>query len=176
MATLLGYLVLIPRITVSASEPVDSDDPFSSSITVTNTGYIPLRNVGFAVAFGEISVRSGAGIIGSDNQYSSLLIPDIGKGRDLGLDDKFQFPFNAVIDGDKESLRSANFAIVIHYEIPVIHLFREKLFPLEVREQNNGNFYWYAQPWPKKYTATGGYRISKPLYLSHKRPPPKNPN
>ena len=158
----------LPRVTVMTTDPVDSNFPFSSTVTVTNTGLLPLNNVGYAVAIRNIPYKN-VGTAGDEN-YGSLIIPDSGKGRYLGLDDKYSFPFNNVIDGDKEDLVSADFAILIHYEVPVIHWQRQKLFPINVTRTEDGNFHWYAEPEPKHYTVTDhGYRFSKTLQLSRKR-------
>jgi hypothetical protein len=172
LATLIGGIAAVatffPRITVLASDPVDPNDPFSSTVTVTNTGFLPLNSVGYAVALRYISFLPAASLRGNED-YSSLLIPDSGRGRDLGIDDKFSFPFNSVIDGSKDDLNNADFAILVHYELPILHWHRQKLFPLEVTRQSNGSFYWFAKPEPKHYTVTSnGYRISGTIHIPHK--------
>jgi hypothetical protein len=45
----------------------------------------------------------------------------------------------------RSGVGSADIAIIVDYEIPLIHLTREKIFPLSAKRQSNGNFYWYAR-------------------------------
>jgi len=166
---LITVISFRPRLTLGASDPLNPADPFSSRITITNNSFYTLRNVSFAVAMGSISVRQGGGIAGAGNQYEALLFPDIGRGKDLATDDKREFPFNNIIDGDKDNLKNRNFAVLMHYETPLLPLKFNKLFPLQVIAQNDGNFHWYAEPWAKGYTVGPGYRISGTLHLPHRK-------
>lgn len=173
VATLIGGIAAVvtffPRVTVNISDPVDPNDPFSSTLTVANTGYIPLDSVGFAVALRNISVPSGAGFVGGSD-YTSLLAPDIGKARNLSLDDKFSVPFNGVFEGDKDDLNGADLAILVFYKVPILHLQKTKLFPLKLLRQSNGNFYWFSDPQPDHYKVElKGYRISGPIRLPHRQ-------
>ncbi|MGA7381280.1 MAG: hypothetical protein WBX03_10540 [Terriglobales bacterium] len=64
----------------------------------------------------------------------------------MAIDDRFTFPLNDVFDtADQNGLSYANLAIVVHYEIPLIHWKGEKAFPLATRQQRNGKLYWYWQ-------------------------------
>jgi hypothetical protein len=149
VATLLGYSVLIPRVTPVASDPVDSNDPFSASVTITNTGYLPVNSVSVSIAVGKITSISSSGkpvsFVGADH-FSSKIFRTDWQRPDLGLDDGFTIALNDVFTASKQRLVSADIAVVIDYEIPLIHWNCEKIFPLYARRQSNGNFYWYKNP------------------------------
>ena len=167
IASFIALLALIPRPLVSASDPLVQKDPFSSTITVSNNGFVPLDNVGYGIAIRAISTSYEGGISGAPD-YSSLLYPDSGRGRHLGLDDKYQFPFNTVLDGDAETLLKGDFAILVYYEVPIVHWHGHKLFPLKVVKQEDGSFHWFAEPEPKHYALPDkGYRISGTIHLPH---------
>ena len=166
IATLLGYVVLIPRPVIAISDPVDPSDPFSASISVTNTGYVPLHNVHVGIPVKDIASLVGPGLAG-DSEYGTVVFPDAGNAGDLGIDDKFSFPLNKVMDGDKGNLKSADIGILVQYELPVIGVKRYKLSLAHVDQQKNGNFYWYVSPLAKAYSFKSGYRISGPIHFPH---------
>jgi hypothetical protein len=150
LATLIGGVAalatLLPRVTVAISDPPDADDPFSSAVTVTNNGYLPLDSVMPSIGLGHIAA------IGSPNEAEDPDPPYLPRFRqsqwrphDMGLDDKFTFALNEVMGTNPGQLRSANIAIRVEYEVPLIHWKREKVFPMFAHRQANGRFYWYAK-------------------------------
>ncbi|HWA95472.1 MAG TPA: hypothetical protein VG844_12795 [Terracidiphilus sp.] len=152
VATLLGYAVLIPRVNISISDPVNPSDPFSSSVMISNTGYMPLDSVKASLSIQRIEGAGPNGeaittIVGAPNYGSRITGEDLGP-RDLGLDDRFTFALNDInkING---ALKSADIAVVVQYEFPIIHFKSSKIFPYFARKQSNGNFYWYPEPPPK---------------------------
>jgi hypothetical protein len=150
-ATLVGGIAAVvtffPRTSVTASEPVDVNNPFSSSITVTNSGWLPLNDVDASVAIRRISniqVRTRG-----DPNFGTRLTSDQMKGHNLGVDDRFTFALNDLVfppfQLPSKDLAEADIAIVIQYRIPILRIKQEKIFPFIVRRQSNGNFYWYAE-------------------------------
>jgi hypothetical protein len=143
-----GVVTLLPRLTPSISDPVDPDNPRSISVTVTNTGYIPLDSATAAVA---ICVLCTKGSRCQVPEFPPRLTQCSQWSRAqwkhyMAIDDRFTFPLNDVFDtADQNGLSYANLAIVVHYEIPLIHWKGEKAFPLATRQQRNGKLYWYWQ-------------------------------
>jgi hypothetical protein len=135
-------------MTVSASDPVVANDPFSSSVTITNTGFIPLRSVYATIHVNKIVARAG-GLAGPDDKYGSWLTPVQWGTHDLGLDDRFAVSLEDALTTDKNGIDSADIAIGVTYEIPYIHLTREKIFPLVTYMERDGRFHWYAASMPK---------------------------
>jgi hypothetical protein len=157
-ATLIGgvaaLLALLPRVTVTASDPVNLDDPFSSSITITNTGYIPLYSLFPSVCLGAFELTRKPTLVTkrpefhrADYEAHCMHLKEW-EVRDLGLDDRKTIAINKLFDIEYNgaSMAWADIAIAVKYEVPVIHLKREKLFPLVATRQSNGRLYWYSKP------------------------------
>lgn len=145
---LAALLALLPRISVALSDPVDPENPFSSSVTLTNTGYIPLDAVVPFFAVGQIGTPPGAHQnLGFCPDYKSprIVREQWGFPRDMAIDDRFGFPLNDVWDTFQHGLEFADIAIVVQYKIPLLRLQREKIYPFIAQKQTNGRFYWYPK-------------------------------
>ena len=49
-------LALLPRVSVVPSDPIDVSNPFNATFTITNTNFIPLRQVNISLGLGQISL------------------------------------------------------------------------------------------------------------------------
>ena len=155
LATLIGgAAVLLPRVTVTVSDPVDPNNPFSSSVTITNTGYIPLKSVRAGICFDEIQILRDGGpipmtVLGDCGKQTMLL--ENWAPHDLSLDDRFTVAINDAFGNPAEhesSLASAQISILVPYQLPLLRIHRQKRFPLVAKRQSNGRFYWYADAPP----------------------------
>jgi hypothetical protein len=139
-------------MTPTVSDPVDPDNPFSASIMITNTGYLPLITVSTLICTslmksGNVSLFAKGETPGTTAGYKHAICfttPEA-KADYLGLDDRFSFGFNEAIQMPTD-LDYADIAIVVKYEIPIIHWKRGKTYPMSAHKQSNGKFYWYAKP------------------------------
>ena len=146
LATLLGgaasALTFLPRLTPSVSDPYDPNDPFSSSVTITNTGYLPLASVEIFIGLNNLRLRDQEGpkygTYGDNGKYARFAAPSW-TTHYLGLDDRFTVLLNDEFD---PGFGAGTLAVIVDYEIPVLHLKREKIFPLLSKKRNNGTFYW----------------------------------
>jgi hypothetical protein len=154
IATLIGVpaalVAFLPRVTATMSDPLDTNNPFSSSITIVNTGYLPLHAVTVSIAVQNIS---GNGSVPTVNlrgvpNYGSIIHQQNWVPRELGLDDRFMLALDQFMNFPTKTLGSADIAIVIDYEIPIIHIKRRKRYPYFARKQPSGNFFWYADAPP----------------------------
>jgi hypothetical protein len=155
-ATLIGVpaavFALYPRVTVTVSDPVDPNNPFSSSVTITNTGYIQLKSVNAGICFDKIEILRPSGskpptttVLG-DCRKQSIRIEEW-VPHDLGLDDRFTVAISDLFGNPAEhqsSLVEAQISILVPYQLPLLHIHCQKRFPLFAKRQSNGNFYWYA--------------------------------
>src|ERR1039457_1044957 len=164
IATLLGYVVLIPSMAVVVSDPVDTNDPFSSTVTITNTGFLTLDSVEYSIALSAIHLANGHSFA-SGSEYAGVLVPDSATPQHLESDQQFSFPLNDVFTADKASLADADIGVLVTYWIPIVHWKRQRLFPMAARRQSNGNFYWYAKAPPQNVDQMRYYRISRPLHI-----------
>jgi hypothetical protein len=141
---LAAALTLLPRVTATISEPADPADPFSSSVTITNTGYLPLNSVAGFVRVKELRYGSLTDpiVLNTDNGSYDLAL-DAGRlPVHLGLDDRFSFDIHQYLPHLPPVLSRANISITVRYTIPLIHLTREKLFPAVAVRQHGGTFRW----------------------------------
>lgn len=138
-------LVLVPRPVANLSQPPDANGPFSSSITVTNSGYVPLDDVTANVSWGAIKFQGPHGpitLLGDEARQAFSF-----KGwtaHDLDMDKSFTVSLNDIFRGDRATLLSAQIAVVIKYKLPLLPVRLEDRFPYIAHRASNGDFYWYA--------------------------------
>jgi hypothetical protein len=144
---LAALLSLLPRVTVALSDPVDLEEPFSSSVTITNTGFIPLDNPNPCLAIGQVAGRyKQPNLNWIPNYETRFCRSDWTPPPRLAVDDRITFALNDFShSAEPNGIRYADIAIVIQYEIPLIHLRREKVFPFVTHRQSNGHLYWYSK-------------------------------
>lgn len=156
IATLTGGVgaaaTFLPRVTPSISDPVDPKNAFSSSITLTNTGYLPLHAVG--VSIGLRFVCGGPGVQGKPCpdpntatlrtlDYETRLESRLWPRRDMSIDDRFTVTLGEILGPWPHDILAADLAVIVSYTIPIIHWQREKTFPVAAHKQSDGRIYWY---------------------------------
>ena len=152
LATLVGgvaaALVFLPRISVVPADPVDSSNPFSASFTITNTNFIPLRDVNVSLGVGQISTEPAQ----LDPNFNPSFETRFSTGpewsnHELQMDERFTItPTDSVRIGPPARLSGADIAIVVSYKPWFLPLRREKIFRFIAKKQTNGQFYWYSLP------------------------------
>ena len=146
-ATLLAYVVLIPRpIGTIDANPPDPNNPLSSPINITNSGLLPLHDVVVSIGLGEISGNGTAPTVNLQGQpnYKSRIQHRNWVPREMGPDDHFTLAFDQFMNFPSSALGRADLAIVIDYDLPIIHIRRTKIFPYYTRKLTNGGFAWYS--------------------------------
>ena len=151
---LAALLSLLPRVSVTPIDPSDPARPFESSFTVTNTGFIPLRDAGVELAPYEID----GGAIPFDEHHRPQIDPSY-KGRiimpalgwdhhDLGIDEKFTIslghPFLGLAPG--ATLGGADIGIVVHYRPWLIPYEQTRIFRFVTHRYPNGTISWFSHP------------------------------
>jgi hypothetical protein len=171
-ATFLAYVVLIPQLSVTATNPVAPNDPFSSTITIVHNRFYPLVNVTYGLSLGRVDF-AGGGVFMGEKQYATALYPMWQKPQVLDDEHPIQFPANSIYFGNKEDLKHADVAILVDYDLPLIHWHTSKFYPFEVTRQRDGNFDWYSHPPSSPPKDIHRSFISKPIYLptSEGKPP-----
>ena len=127
-ATLIGVvaalLTLLPRVTATIADPVDPKNPFSSSVTITNTGYLPLNSITCFVRIEELRYGNLAHPIilkSADDDYGVSIKNTEQDPVHLGLDDRFTFEIHDALSVAPPLLSRANIAIAIRYKTPSSH-------------------------------------------------------
>jgi hypothetical protein len=113
--------------------------PLSSAITATNAGLIPLDDVTISVGLNLICTKGispgcDPPLFPDPNRYKSnhftLALKALGK-RNLGIGEKLSFPiYPAISIGAPDPNVYVDMAIVIDYEVPVIHWKRHMVYPI----------------------------------------------
>jgi hypothetical protein len=61
----------------------------------------------------------------------------------MEIDDRFTVALNDVLGtAAPGGLQYADIAVIVDYEIPIIHWKRKKTFPIYTRKASNGKLYW----------------------------------
>jgi hypothetical protein len=152
IATLVGGIAaaatFLPRISVIPSDPVDPNNPFSVSFTITNSNFVSLRDVGARIALGQIMAEPLPFNPPKTLEYGSggITRPEWNHHK-LGMDERFTITTQGIfgmLPGAK--LSGADLAIVVSYKPWIIPLRREAAFRFITHRQSNGNLYWYSHP------------------------------
>lgn len=158
LVTLIGLaaavVTFLPRITPSISDPTDALNPFSSSVTLVNSGALPLHDVTVRIAIRRICGSNVDCPEQTDhpdpNRYKSSASEfqhTSWTSHDLAIDDRFDVPledlFNRSPRETKPVMKFADIAVVVDYRIPLFPFKREKIFPLYTRKQQSGSLAWY---------------------------------
>lgn len=143
---LLGVLSFLPRPSVSASEPVDIENPFSSAFTVTNGNIIPLSDVRIGVAPVRMPVNGGW-LIGDELQENRLgfLFNTKWEHHTLRMDEQYSVTPSDIFDL-VGPFQGADLAIVVQYKPWFLPISRSKAFRFQAHRQTNGRYYWYPTP------------------------------
>jgi len=154
IATLLGYAILIPRVTVSASDPIDPRNPFSSKFTITNESYYPLTDVSVGFGLGELHAASGGTLHGgeplSENapfftdtrwQHHRLAISE-----QFSISPYFSFRSNGSSDSSQVPGNSGDIAVIVKYKMWFLPWIQVKAFRFQMLQATNGTYLWYSIP------------------------------
>ena len=142
----VGTLVAFwPRPVVSASDPVDLDNPFSASFTITNNNVVPLHNLDVSVALGNIKTAKNIILQGSDKQFRSLLRRPEWTHQQLDMDEKFSITIADLFNVRTNPVIEAKIRIHVSYNPWLLHFIkRQKSFGFELKRQTNNKLYWYS--------------------------------
>ncbi|MGF7182262.1 hypothetical protein [Tunturiibacter psychrotolerans] len=139
-----SLIAIWPRMTIIVSEPVDPENAMSASVTITNTGFIPLLRVRplwelHEMTFGDPSNPSK--VLGDKNM---IRLTNTWAPKSLNHDDEIEFGLNDIW-GNQPYMLSADGAIVVEYRLPLIPHSFSRVFPVIARKQTDQKFHWYAQ-------------------------------
>jgi hypothetical protein len=151
VATIFGAgiaaLVLLPRVVVDSSVPVDPSNPLSSSFTIINTGYIPLRDINISIGIGQIVTEPAQIDPNFIPSFKSRLIRPEWMHHRLYMDDRFTITIGDIFSlGPSIRLSGADIAIVVSYNPWFIPIKKEKILRYVTKKQTDGRLYWYSRP------------------------------
>ena len=158
ISLIVGCLALAPRLSVEASNSIDPAQPFPIKFTITNTGYVTLRNVQpsvglckylYSKAVGDepITVRSKASTCGGEtlahltlsDDFARQLVP--GEPLQIRVDDTFRTYF-----GPGQIFVSADISILVEYRVWFIPWTKHDERRFVTRKEADGRLSWVPVP------------------------------
>jgi hypothetical protein len=154
-ATLLGLFLAVvafyPRPIVSAADPVDPNNPFSASFTITNSTMIPLHHVNIYFALKELAAGKPFTPVERPNFEAGaarLLKPEW-KDHSPGMDERYTITPGDLVACCKPGwppIIGAEVGIIVEYNTWILPWKRVKAFAFVTHKQTNGQLYWYSIP------------------------------
>jgi hypothetical protein len=148
VGTLVGLVVLLPRMTVDSDKLVDPLNAPPITFTLTNTGYIPLTNVRPAMGLCDF-------VIGPPRDIDDRCDGSLSSGfqltkwftKRLSMDEKHTIRLDDLFDlSPPTQFGGANISIKISYEPWFLWFRMEKEFRFMTRMEKDGKFSWVNRP------------------------------
>ncbi len=147
LGTALAALILLPRIIVDASVPVDPKNPLSASFTIINSSIIPLENINVALGIGQIVTGSKQIDPNFIPSFESRIARTDWKHRRLSMDERYTITIGDIFHlGPEVNLSGADVAIVVSYNPWILPIRKEKVLRFVTKQQTDGRLYWYSRP------------------------------
>ncbi len=138
-----GLVIFLPRIAVSAREPVDSAWPLTAPLTVRNTGFIPLEDVSASLAMGQIATNNGSIDRESIPTFGArFALPKYWTGRYLSMDEAFDVVPDTMFHFPNVTF--ADIALSVTYKPWFMPFHREKTFRFTTVRQG-GRIFWVSE-------------------------------
>jgi hypothetical protein len=120
LSTLLGGFVavfaLLPRISVTPSDPVDTVNPFSASFTISNTNFIPLNDVNVSIGLGQIATLPRQFNPDFIPSFKTLMTRPDWNNHILDIDERFTITATDMFHLEPDArLTGADIAVVVSY-------------------------------------------------------------
>ena len=141
--TIVGCLVIfLPRVAVSAREPVDSAWPLTAPLTVRNTGFIPLEDVSASLAMGQMVTNNGPIDRKSVPTFGAqFALPGYWTGHYLSMDESFEVVPDTLFHFPNVTF--ADIALTVTYRPWLMPFHREKTFRFTTVHQG-GHIFWIS--------------------------------
>jgi hypothetical protein len=149
LCTLLGGIVavlaLLPRPVVSSpSVPFDPRNALSVSFDISNSNFVPLRDVSAYLGLGQLV--GGKGSLLSDEPpsvgYGSRFTNPEWQHHNLGMDERFTINLESMF----RNMGAADIAIVVSYRPWLLPITKEKIFRFVTGKRSDGVTYWRSWP------------------------------
>jgi len=150
IATSLGivtaYLSLIPRISVSQTQPLDPADPFSAQFIVSNDGPLGINDVAFDCAILNVNTLHNNRISTSYIRPKAL--------KDLGMEvgEKATVPcvFRSAFGlSPSDLITSGDISIVVRFRPDFVFWEKHRSFRFRTIKAADGTLYWFPQPYDR---------------------------
>jgi hypothetical protein len=164
-----GAISFLPRMTVDASLPFDELNAYSTSFTVANTGFIPLRDVSLSIGLCDIKTAKRDFGVSPGTCKPPRWIPPLLLGNpaweipELPKDNKFTLPLEEILNVDTpryraehprvigsfrtlSRLESADLIVTVNYRPWFMPWHSMDGFRFVAERQSNEKIIWRAVP------------------------------
>jgi hypothetical protein len=133
-----------PRLSVDLSGPLNPSNPFSLRATVTNAGFLQLRDIEPALSLCEIDLPNHSKILtaGACDETTTRLMPPVWRRHVLAIDDKYTIPIEEFFNFTKSSVESGRIIISIRYRPWYFPFTRLAAFKFVARKREDGSLEW----------------------------------
>jgi hypothetical protein len=140
LAIASGILALLPRPSVTASEFIKANEPFSTPFVISNESYLPIHDVNYKCAIRHYRASDGGNIIAYEGGIvpSGFVLPEMSPGESTTV--SCPFPFKGW-----EPVVSAGFDFVLEYRPDFLPWAQEKRFRFETGWDKDGSLKWYSR-------------------------------
>jgi len=141
LSTVIGavaaLLMFLPRLSVTVNDPVDPSNAMSASFTITNSGLIPLWDVGAVFVVRYISASpQGVSLTSAALNGTRFLRPDW-LGHTLNLDDHFTIAPSDLVSWATEG----DVSVAVVYRPWILPIHCERTFRFITHRESNGHNY-----------------------------------
>jgi hypothetical protein len=134
MAALLGlvtgYMAMIPRVSVSQSEPLDPDDIFSTPFIVSNDGPLPLETVNISCADFNVVYQQGTTLRSNPNDPGAAISDTSFNAPEVKPGERVSVPCAL-----EQMLKPPSWIKVVSSDISIVVSFRIGYTPLPGRRK-----------------------------------------
>lgn len=150
LGILAGAFFFLPRVSVDPGEPIDPQNPLgTATFVVSNTGIIPLENVGasFALCLLE-TIPNGPRIAGPNYQDCNRHnvggeIADAWRNHRLDIDGKWTFSLRDILPEWRLRVETLDAGIIISYTPKYFGIPWSKEFRFRAKRTPDGQLRWF---------------------------------
>ena len=164
VTTLVGFISAIyafyPRITVSSLAALDPNAPFSTPFTIGNEGRLPITNVEFQCAIGNVVIKNTVNggpdvtLEGAEN-FGARFVTSNRVAARVDAGEKYTVICPWPIE-NSHPIKSADIAIVVIFKLQWVPMWRqERFFRFTTMPDSDGKLHWLPQPLSKMRRGDG---------------------
>jgi hypothetical protein len=144
LATVLGvvsgWVAMIPKISVSQSQPLDPNDPFSTPFVVSSDGPLPIENVKFFCTIHTLTT-TGASVIG---ETGNLFTSPMFNSPEMSPGERATVPCTA--PPMTHPFTGGDVSIVVRFRVGYTPIRTSGTSRFIMVHANDGHLYWYPEP------------------------------
>jgi hypothetical protein len=140
VSLIVGYLALVPRLSIVPATEINSDNPLISPFTLENSGYLSIYSISFNAVIDKYEDSQGAKVEGPLSLF--MITPDV--TPELGAGRKTTIPISPsnAIGGFKPPYKKFFITIVAHFKPAFYWKTVERKFQFALITTSHGEQVW----------------------------------